>query len=34
MSISLEEAEEFSKSNVIIPSSTTNLASLSIVNMK
>jgi hypothetical protein len=34
MSISLEEAEEFSKDNVIIPSSSTNLASLSIVNMK
>jgi hypothetical protein len=34
MSISLDEAEEFSKDNVIIPSSSTNLASLSIVNMK
>jgi len=34
MSISLQEAEEFSKDNVIIPSSKTDLASLSIVNMK
>ena len=33
-SISLEEAEEFSKDNVIIPSSRINLASLSIANMK
>lgn len=33
-SISLEDSEEFSKESVIIPSSGTDLASLSIVNMK
>ena len=34
MSIKMEDSEEFSKDNVIIPASRTDLASLSIVNMK
>ena len=34
MSIKMEDSEEFSKDNVVIPSSKTDLASLSIVNMK
>jgi len=34
LSVSLEDSEEFSKEGVIIPSSRTDLASLSIVNMK
>lgn len=34
LSISLEDSEEFSKDGVVIPSSSTDLASLSIVNMK
>jgi hypothetical protein len=34
MTIKMEDSEEFSKDNVIIPTSNTDLASLSIVNMK
>ena len=34
MSIKMQDSEEFSKDNVIIPASKTDLASLSIVNMK
>jgi len=34
MSINLADAEEFTKGSVIIPSSRTDLASLSVVNMK
>lgn len=34
MNISLEDSEEFTKDSVIIPASKTDLASLSIVNMK
>lgn len=34
MSVKMEDSEEFSKDNVVIPSSKTDLASLSIVNMK
>lgn len=34
MSIKMEDSEEFSKDNVIIPSSKTDLSSLSVVTMK
>lgn len=34
MNINMEDSEEFTKDSVIIPSSKTDLASLSIVNMK
>ena len=34
MAIKMEDSEEFSKDNVIIPASNTDLSSLSIVNMK